>query len=143
MQQTFVGMFEGRPRLQRIVRFGLLGKIRLKNLTLHICCTHLNGFVKSLSLILFSLGMDYDDELDDTGEDDYEGDSWPHGYSNFHGYPRLSDLSSDRGFRGNHTRASSSIYQPPLHYFTSADLPHPPSVKVQPKENVSSLLLRF
>lgn len=104
MIQMFMGMFEGRRHLQRIVSFGLLG-------------------------------MEYDDELDDTGEDDYESDNWPHGYSNFHGYPRLSDMSNDRGLRGNHTRSSSSIYQPPPHYYTPADLLHPPSVKVQPKEN--------
>ncbi|XP_023287004.1 tetratricopeptide repeat protein 31-like [Seriola lalandi dorsalis] len=102
MFQRFVGMFEGRPRLERIVRIGLLG-------------------------------MEYDD--DDTGEDDYESQNWPHGYNNLHRYPRFSDISSDRGFRGNHTRSSSSNYQPPLHYYTSADDPRPPSVKVQAKES--------
>ncbi|XP_039997132.1 tetratricopeptide repeat protein 31-like isoform X2 [Xiphias gladius] len=105
MVQRIVDMFERRPRIQRIVRFGLLG-------------------------------MEYDDELDDTGEDDYEIDNWVHGRNNFRGYPRLSDMSSDRGFRGNHSRSSGSVYQPPLQYYTSAgDLPRLPSVKVQAKES--------
>ncbi|XP_044041057.1 uncharacterized protein LOC122870731 isoform X2 [Siniperca chuatsi] len=82
------------------------------------------------------LGMDYGDELDVTGEDDYEYDNWVHGHNNSHGYPRLPDRRSDRGLSGNRTRSSSSGYQPPQHYYTSAcDLPHLPSVKVQGKES--------
>ncbi|XP_045920221.1 tetratricopeptide repeat protein 31-like isoform X2 [Micropterus dolomieu] len=83
------------------------------------------------------LGMDYGDELDVTDEDDYKYDNWVHGHSNSHGYPRLSDRSSDRGLSGNHTRASRSGYQPPLHYYTSAcDLSRPLSeLKVKEKES--------
>ncbi|XP_070785974.1 tetratricopeptide repeat protein 31-like isoform X2 [Enoplosus armatus] len=99
-------MFERRPGIQQIVRLGLLA------------------------------GMEYGDELDVTGEEDYEYDTWVRGHNNSHGYRRLSDWSSDRGFSGNHTRSSSSGYQPRLHYYASAcDLPRPPSVKVQAKES--------
>ncbi|XP_018543490.1 uncharacterized protein LOC108890906 isoform X1 [Lates calcarifer] len=82
------------------------------------------------------LGMEYSDDLDDTGDDDFGMGRWVHNPSNFHGYPRLSDMRSDRGFSGNHTRSSRSVSQPPLNYYSSAcDLPHLHSVKVQAKES--------
>lgn len=82
--------------------------------------------------------MEYHDELDDTGEDDYGTDNWTHGHNNYPGYPRLSDRSSDSGSR---TRPSSSVYQLPLHYYASSrGIPRPSPVKVQAKESVSSLL---
>lgn len=84
--------------------------------------------------------MEYSDDLDDTGDDDFGMGRWVHNPSNFHGYPRLSDMRSDRGFSGNHTRSSRSVSQPPLNYYSSAcDLPHLHSVKVQAKESVSPL----
>lgn len=76
--------------------------------------------------------MEYDDEQDDTDED--VTDKWERITSNLHGYPRLSDKRSDgEGLSG-------SAYQLPRHYNTSSELPGPPSVKMQPKESVSSLL---
>ncbi|KAI3375779.1 hypothetical protein L3Q82_004072 [Scortum barcoo] len=103
--QRVVDLFERRPQIQRIVRLGLLA------------------------------GMDYRDDLDVTDEDDYEYDNWERGRNNSHGYPRLPDWVTDEVARGNRTRSSSSDYQS-LHYHTSfSDLPHPPSVKVQPKES--------
>ncbi|XP_040887022.1 tetratricopeptide repeat protein 31-like isoform X2 [Toxotes jaculatrix] len=87
-------------------------------------------------IVRIGLGMDYSNELDDTGEDDYEIDNWVHGHNNFHGYSRVSDMSSDRRFRGPHTGSSSSFYQPPLRYYSSVDdLPRPLCVKLPAKEN--------
>ncbi|XP_035802374.2 uncharacterized protein si:dkey-33c12.4 [Amphiprion ocellaris] len=76
-------------------------------------------------------GMEYRDELDDTGEDD-DFEHWAHGHSSFHGYGRLPGRSDGRGF---HRNPSSSVYHPPLHYYTSAHEPSHPAVKVQAKEN--------
>lgn len=86
--------------------------------------------------------MEYndDDDLDVSDDDDYEIDNWVHSHNHFRGYPRLPD-KNDRGLSGNHTRSSSSVCQPPLHYYTSScERHHLPSVKVQAKESVSSLL---
>ncbi|XP_034413073.1 uncharacterized protein LOC117747744 isoform X2 [Cyclopterus lumpus] len=87
--------------------------------------------------------MEYDDERDGTDEDGT--DKWECGHSNFHGYPRLSEKSSDRGgLSGNHTRSSGSVYQLPRHYYTSScELPGPPSVKIQPKESDSERRARL
>ncbi|XP_029382366.1 hsp70-Hsp90 organizing protein 1-like isoform X2 [Echeneis naucrates] len=81
------------------------------------------------------LGMEYEQELDDTAEDDYESDTWTHGYNNFWGVSRLSDMNSDRGLSGNQARSSNSVYQPPVNYLSSADLPGPSATKVQTKNN--------
>ncbi|XP_026208900.1 hsp70-Hsp90 organizing protein 2-like isoform X2 [Anabas testudineus] len=97
-------MFEGQPRMQRILRRGLLG-------------------------------MEYNYELDDTDEDNYDIDSWVHGYNHFRGYPRFADLSDDRELSGDHTRSSSSVYQSPLHYWTPTDFLRQSSIKVQAKES--------
>ncbi|XP_035531161.1 tetratricopeptide repeat protein 31-like [Morone saxatilis] len=104
MFQRVVDMFESRPGFQRIVRLGLLAE------------------------------MDYNDDLDDAGEDVYE--DWRDRGHTSHTYPRLSDRSSDKGLSGNHTRSPTSIYQVPLRYYASArDVPHPPSVKDEAKES--------
>lgn len=82
----------------------------------------------------FSFAAEMDDG-DVTDEEDYEYDNGVHGRNNSHGYQRLSDWSI-----GNHIRSSSSVYEPPLHYYNSAcDLQH--TSKVQAKESVSSHLL--
>ncbi|AWO97678.1 putative nucleolin-like [Scophthalmus maximus] len=93
MLQKVVDMFERRPRLQRIVKFGLLG-------------------------------LEYQHEADDTGEENYEIDN------HFCGYPRLpEDLSSGRRFGGNPSGSSRAVYQPPNPYYSSA------GVNVQAKES--------
>lgn len=84
--------------------------------------------------------MEYSDELDDAGEDDYDIDSWVHGYNHFRGYPRLADMSDSRELSGNHTRSNSSAYQTPLPYWAARDFIRQPPIKVQPKESVSLLL---
>lgn len=84
--------------------------------------------------------MEYNYELDDTDEDNYDIDSWVHGYNHFRGYPRFADLSDDRELSGDHTRSSSSVYQSPLHYWTPTDFLRQSSIKVQAKESVSSPL---
>lgn len=114
MVQRVVDLFESRPGFQRIVRLGLIAN------------------------------MDYDDERGGKDEDDYGTGNWAHGHNNFHGYPRLSDRSSDRGSSGNHTRSSSSVYQLPRHYYASScAVPHPPAVKVQAKESDSERRARL
>ncbi|XP_073330873.1 uncharacterized protein [Pagrus major] len=106
MFQKVVDMFDSRPGFQRIVRLGLLANIG------------------------------YTDELDDTGEEDYQFDPWAHGQNNSRQYSRLSDRTTDRGLSGNHTRSSGSVYPLPTHYYAAArDVPLPSSVKVQPKES--------
>ncbi|KAM6908934.1 uncharacterized protein FYW49_012797 [Xenentodon cancila] len=71
------------------------------------------------------LGIEYDEDLD---LDDY--DCWTDDHHSFHDH--------GRGLSGNRTKSSNSIYQPPLHCFTSARNPScPPSVKVQAKESDS------
>lgn len=80
--------------------------------------------------------MGYTDELDDTGEEEYQFDPWAHGQNSSHQYSRLSDRTT-----GNHTRLSGSVYPLPTHYYAAArDVPLPSSAKVQPKESVSSFL---
>nr|XP_020467065.1 tetratricopeptide repeat protein 31-like isoform X1 [Monopterus albus] len=84
------------------------------------------------------LDQEYNDDLDD-----YAIDSHVHGHNHFHGYPRLSDMSRDIQLRGQHTRSSSFVCHPTLHYYTSpCDLPRPPSVKVQAKESDSEIRYR-
>uniref|UniRef100_A0A3Q1FTV1 STI1-like protein n=1 Tax=Acanthochromis polyacanthus TaxID=80966 RepID=A0A3Q1FTV1_9TELE len=77
------------------------------------------------------IGMEYHGELDDASEDD-DFEHWAHGHSGFHGYGRLPGRSDGRGL---HRNPSSSLYHPPLHYYTSAHEPSHPAVKVQAKEN--------
>ncbi|XP_008289057.1 nucleolin-like isoform X2 [Stegastes partitus] len=74
-------------------------------------------------------GMEYSEELDDTGEDDF--DHWAHG--SFHGYGRLPGRSNDRGL--NRNPMSSSVYPPPLHYYASAHEASQPAVKVNSRDN--------
>lgn len=106
MFQRVVNMFDSRPSFQRIVRLGLLAN------------------------------MGYGDELDVTDEDDYDYDSWVRPHNNPRGSPWPSERRSDRALGGNHTRSPNSVYQPPLAYFADArDVPHPPPVKAQSKEN--------
>ncbi|TNN85204.1 Tetratricopeptide repeat protein 31 [Liparis tanakae] len=83
------------------------------------------GFQRIVRLGL--IGMEYDDEQDDTDED--VTNTWERINSNLHGYPRLSDKRS--GGEG----LSGSAFQLPRHYYTSSELPGPPSVKIQPKES--------
>ncbi|KAM7377362.1 hypothetical protein PAMA_013922 [Pampus argenteus] len=123
MVQRVVDMFERRPRMQRIVRLGLLG-------------------------------IEYDADLDVTGDDDdddddddYELDNWLHGQlsssNNLRGYPRLPD-KNDNGLRENCTRSHGAVCLPPLHYYTSAyEHHHLPSVKVQAKESDTERRARF
>ncbi|XP_005468311.1 tetratricopeptide repeat protein 31 isoform X2 [Oreochromis niloticus] len=84
MWRTVLGMFEGRPHMQRIIRCGLLG-------------------------------IDYDDDLDDPGNDDYV--SWSH---DFHGYPT------------NRLRSSSTVYQPVYSSARNSSCPSP--LRFQTKE---------
>ncbi|XP_036967911.1 tetratricopeptide repeat protein 31-like isoform X2 [Acanthopagrus latus] len=101
MFQKVVDMFDSRPGFQRIVRLGLLAN------------------------------MGYTDELDDTGEEDYQFDPWAHGQNSSRQYSRPSDRTT-----GNHTRLSGSVYPLPTHYYAAArDVPLSSSVKVQPKES--------
>lgn len=81
--------------------------------------------------------MEYNDELDDISEDNYDTESWVHGYNHFRGYPRFADISDDRELRGNHTRSPSSVYQSPLRYWKPTDFLHQSPIKVQAKESVS------
>ncbi|KAF1380578.1 hypothetical protein PFLUV_G00165330 [Perca fluviatilis] len=92
------------------------------------------GFQRIVRLGLVA-NMEYDDERDVADEDDYGIENWAHDHNNFQGFPMLSDWISERL---NHTRSSSSVYQPPLHYYTSTcDIPRPSSVEVQAKESDS------
>uniref|UniRef100_UPI0037E8B1CF tetratricopeptide repeat protein 31-like isoform X2 n=1 Tax=Semicossyphus pulcher TaxID=241346 RepID=UPI0037E8B1CF len=91
---SVLGMFDGNPSFQRIVRLGLLA------------------------------------ELEEGNQEIFHIEDWSNDPTNPEEYPRRSDRSGDvlRSFTGNHTRPTSSVY--PVPYFTtSADLPHPPSVK--------------
>ncbi|XP_042073165.1 protein PXR1 [Haplochromis burtoni] len=87
MFRTVLGMFEGRPHMQRIIRCGLLG-------------------------------IDYDDDLDDPGNDDYVTGSWSH---DFHGYP------------ANRLRSSSAVYQPVYPSARNSSCPSP--LRFQTKEH--------
>lgn len=109
MVQRVVDMFERRPRMQRIVRFGLLGMEYDED--------------------------DLDVTGDDDDDDDYELENWVrhhhHRHQNNFRYPV-------GGLGGNHTRLGSA-FQPPLHFYTPTyeRHHHPPShlVKVQAKES--------
>ncbi|XP_061566270.1 uncharacterized protein LOC133420578 isoform X2 [Cololabis saira] len=71
------------------------------------------------------LGIAYDEDLD---VDDY--DCWTDDHHCFHDHGRR--------LGGNHTNSSNSIYQPPLHHYSSAHNPFvAASGKVQPKESDS------
>ncbi|XP_014852189.1 PREDICTED: uncharacterized protein LOC106923583 isoform X2 [Poecilia mexicana] len=79
------------------------------------------------------LGIEYDAELD---VDDY--DSWAHRRHSFDQHYARDTLSGDR------TRASSSSYQSPLHYYSSVrGNSSPPSYKVQTKESDSERKARL
>ncbi|XP_008433901.1 tetratricopeptide repeat protein 31-like isoform X2 [Poecilia reticulata] len=79
------------------------------------------------------LGIEYDAELD---VDDY--DSWPHRRHSFNQHYTRNTLSGDL------TRASSSSYQSPLHYYSSVrGNSSPPSYKVQTKESDSERKARL
>lgn len=81
--------------------------------------------------------MEYNDELDDISDDNYDTVSWVHGYNHFRGCPRFADISDDRELRGNHTRSHSSVYQSPLRYWKPTDCLRQSPIKVQAKECVS------
>ncbi|KAM7366228.1 hypothetical protein PAMP_015685 [Pampus punctatissimus] len=101
-------MFERRPRMQRIVRLGLLG---------------------------MEYDADLDVAGDDEYELDnwLHGQLSPS--NNLRGYPRLPD-KNDKGLSENRTRSHGSVCLPSLHYYTSAyGHHHLPSVKVQAKES--------
>ncbi|XP_037539305.1 tetratricopeptide repeat protein 31 isoform X2 [Nematolebias whitei] len=70
------------------------------------------------------LGFEYDEE-----QDVDDRDSWSHQRNSFYGY------QDGRGLSRNHSRSSSSIYQPSLSYSSAHSSPGSPSLKVQPKES--------
>ncbi|XP_047241665.1 tetratricopeptide repeat protein 31-like isoform X3 [Girardinichthys multiradiatus] len=79
------------------------------------------------------LGLEYDAEID---VDDY--DRWTHRSHSFN-----EGFANDR-LSGNRTEASSSAYQPPLHYYSSArGASSPPSYQVQAKGSDSERKARL
>ncbi|KAF7646385.1 hypothetical protein LDENG_00188400 [Lucifuga dentata] len=107
MVERVVNLFQSNSHMQRIVRLGLLANMSL------------------------------DDDLEFTDEDDIELDHWGRRHSNAHGYSRHSDMTH-RGFRGNRMSPPNSIFLHSRHHIflpSVFELPHQPSVKVEPAES--------
>lgn len=77
-----------------------------------------------MKLVVVPTGIDYDDDLDDPGNDDYV--NWSH---DFHGYP------------ANRLRSSSAVYQPVYSSARNSSCPSP--LRFQTKERVSVSFYRF
>lgn len=86
---------------------------------------------------LFLAGMSLDDDLDLTGENDYDLDDWGPRHSTTRGYPRVSDMTN-RGFSGNLAGSSNSVYLHSRHHIILPSVrEHVPPVKIVPPESVS------
>lgn len=142
-------MFERRPRMQRIIRCGFLGK-NISHYTSLFSVLYLWHYIRNLCrnsvyeivASFFLTGIEYEDQDvtgddDDDDDDDYETDTWLICHNNFHGYPRLSERS-DRELSGKRTTSSSRLCRSPRCTYNGCEHHHlSPSIPVQEQESVS------